>query len=39
MNKPHNPYKQFLKDIHPELIDQFKHFPNRKKIIKGDNDE
>ena len=32
MDKQPNLYKQFLKDIHPELLDQFKRFIKEKDI-------
>lgn len=34
MDKQPNLYKQFLKDIHPELLDQFKRFIKEKDIYK-----
>ena len=34
MDKQPNLYERFLKDIHPELIDQFKRFIKEKDIYK-----
>ena len=34
MDKQPNLYKQFLKDIHPELFDRFKRFIKEKDIYK-----